>query len=155
MAKGRKFNSSSCTFRFLWTLVTTKSCGLQAGYNFIIVARDEFMFKHSLTKGYKTIILFILGSRRSSTAKTMYLLNPRKFQLLKHQYPNTNSPFPYQIWPKNLKHFPFGSVRHCHGIYGSVDVGISGGGGVGAHALDPPPRSDPGSDQNTSSHLRH
>ena len=42
------------------------------------------------------------------------------------------------------------SVRHCHGIYGSVDVGISGGEGwVGAHALDPPPRSALGSDQDT------
>ena len=51
----------------------------------------------------------------------------------------------------NLKHFPFGSVRHCHGISGSVDVGVWGGGGrgVGVHALDPPPRSDPDSDQNT------
>ena len=41
------------------------------------------------------MILFILSSRRSSTAKTISLLNPRKFQLFKHQYPNTNSPFPY------------------------------------------------------------
>ena len=39
------------------------------------------------------------------------------------------------------------SVRHCHGIYDSVDASHLGG--EGAYPLHPPPRSAPGADQNT------